>query len=539
VGLARRSIRAWLAFAVVATTLATSDHVSAASDFHSVPASRIVATLRAGHPVFESRAEVRGPLRLPRLVKAPLVLRNSRFLGAVSGISSEFNNVVDLSGSEFRRGVNLSGARFERSLILTNATTAVNYPTDFARSLFGESADFRSTMFQGNVSFEGAAFDRSANFAQAIFGSQVGFRSVEFRSAVDFSGAQLRLARFDHARFAHEADFISTRFGPDRLHRGIAPPCSNAVPVWTTFCGARFDAGAIFLGALFQGVTFSLARAAGDLDFDAAHFVGDRTCSTGRADFSTTRFLGRVTFRGAQIQCVANFDQSVVRTLDLTGAKLRTLWLPEQSEVPRLGELGAIGALHLEVDDVQKVETANPSESRSARIRTLELVEVSARAADDLETANDARIERLSLIRDSKPLIPRFADWLFWWGLLGYLVQPLHQAVAIGVAFLLSVLVRVSLSAAPELGPAGKQRFVALTADTEGRRIVSLREIRERLGQLWRHIEDTLGVVFRLRPPEAGRGLVEYLVFKFLIVVLIVNVGNVWPPFRELVEGVV
>jgi uncharacterized protein YjbI with pentapeptide repeats len=458
-------------------------------------------------------------------------------------MSAKFDNLVDFSGSEFREDLNLSGARFERSFIFNNATTVANHRTDFQSSLFAESADFGSTTFGGNVSFEGAAFNHSANFAQASFTREAWFRAVEFRSAVDFSGAQLWLARFDHARFAHEADFISTRFGPDPLQRGTTHLCSNGVPVWTTFCGTRFDAGAIFLGALFHGVTFSLARAVGDLDFAAAHFLGDETCSTGRADFSTTQLLGRVTFRGAQFNCVANFDQAFVHTLDLTGANLRTLWLPKQSEVPRPGELGSIGTLHLEVDDIHKVEAANQLESRSARIRTLELVEVSARAAGDLDTANDARIKRLSLIRDSRSLIPRALDWVFWWGLLGYLVQPVHQALAIALALLVAVILRIAFRSPPGVYSAANQGSTRPAVGGKRHAGVFLRElpprVRNWLGCLWRHIEDTLGVVFRLRPPEAGGPLVEYLVFKFLIVVLIVNIGNVWPPFRELLEGVV
>jgi uncharacterized protein YjbI with pentapeptide repeats len=477
----------------------------------------------------------------------------------VSGAGTEFENLVDLSGSRFEGGVDLSNARFDRSFLFSDATAASRRLLSFQRSQFSESAIFRRTMFQEPVSFEEAAFDNATDFEEATFSRWVSFVASEFRADVDFSGARLLgLALFSNARFSREADFISSMFGPfGAPHRGRAFPCANGASVWTTFCRSNFDAGASFLGARFQGVTFALARADGDLNFQAAQFAGDQRCSidhadllTTPADFSTTRFLGEATFRGAQFDCLANFDQAYVHVLDLKGADLQELWLglPAQSEHPNPGNLGWIGVLHLAVEDVDhiRIQDATSSEIRLAREHALELVEAAARAANDLGTANDARVRRLSLIRDSKPLVPRLFDWVVWWGLLGYLVQPVHQAIAIALAFLVAVVMRASISAPARSGSVGNPANDATAYGAGGagskhqatRRITfHTRAISHRLSHVWHSIEETLGVVFRLRPPEGGARL-EYFLFKFLIVVLIVNVGNVWPPFRELLEGV-
>jgi hypothetical protein len=60
-------------------------------------------------------------------------------------------------------------------------------------------------------------------------------------------------------------------------------------------------------------------------------------------------------------------------------------------------------------------------------------------------------------------------------------------------------------------------------------------------GGAFKDIGDTIGALLRLNPPTEGSSawrVTEYLVFKLLIVILVLNAANVWPVSRELIDGV-
>jgi uncharacterized protein YjbI with pentapeptide repeats len=546
---------------------------------HAVDASQLVRMLTVGQPVFVVGAQIRGPLRLPSVVRAPLLLRDSRILGPLDGADSDFTGIVDLSGSQFLGRVKLSRARFNGPFVFRAATTAKGRRALFNLASFSESAIFSDARIRGPVSFADAAFegpsrfDRgtfsgatnfaftsfngSVNFRAATFAKSVWFSGAEFGSDADFTGARLEgSARFDSAFFSQSASFVGTRFGPQLDPRGgWRSDCANGVFVWTTFCHTHFNDGANFTKAAFLGVSFSGAAAANDLDFAAAQFLAPGTgkCTsaatqpgmTGEADFSTTRFLRKVTFSGAEFDCLANFDQARVEEVDLNDAHLQKLWLPQRHDPSTAQQLGGVRVLRLKVDDVAKVQIA-PSETANVRRRELEgvlqLVEDGARAAGDLKTANEARVRRLSLIRDSRPFLLKLLDWVAWWGLLGYLVRPSHQVVAIVVTLLVGVMIRVAAaSLRPQLAgnPGRASQGCALGRVRFQPPATSVRRIRSGLQLLWACVQDMLGVLFRLRPPaEGGARSFEYLFLKFLIVVLAINIGGVWPAFRDVVEGI-
>jgi uncharacterized protein YjbI with pentapeptide repeats len=531
-----------------------------------VSGAHLAKLAQAGRPVFVVHARIQGRVRLPRIVRAPLVIRNSHFAGAFDAADAEFQGMVDLSGDRFGKSADFAGARFDAPFVFRHVTAAharfdfgrftdvslftgavFNGSTSFAAAEFSGPARFIGATFNGPSFFSSSSFLRRVDFEAASFKRAVSFALAEFESHADFTAAQLvGTSRFDGVRFSRAPDFKGTQFGPDQPRSGRPVLCANGNYVWTTFCNARLEQGADFVGASFRGVSFSGASAVGSLDFTAAQFRGSPDCvagtpeasATGIADFSTTTFVGQLSFTNADFDCLANFDQARIDDLDLSGATLQRLWFPRQGNPSPTQQLGHIGALHLSVRDVSKIE-APPSSGARARRRELEgvlqLVENGARAGDDLSTANEARVRRLSLVRASRPPPMRLLDWAVWWGLLGYLVRPWHQAIVIAIvlfagltARLLAVnLGQVSAAAAPGAG--------------------GIRSSSRRLGHRFRidsrrlrpAFNDLLGVLFRLRPPtEGGWRLFEYLLLKFLIVVLAINVGNVWPAFRTLVEGV-
>jgi hypothetical protein len=155
-------------------------------------------------------------------------------------------------------------------------------------------------------------------------------------------------------------------------------------------------------------------------------------------------------------------------------------------------------------DGACAVDGVSLAYTRADQERALALAETTATADGDLGAANDAKIRLLSMQRDAKSFVPRMLDWAFWWGLLGFFVLPIHQLILLAVVFVVAVAIRWH-----------KTR-----------------------GTLEDDIGGSLESLLRLTPPSGAGAKVEYLAYKFLVVVLIVNVGNVWPPFRDLLKGV-
>jgi uncharacterized protein YjbI with pentapeptide repeats len=401
--------------------------------------------------------------------------------------------------------------------------------------------------------FDASSFRRPVDYESTTFNRAVSFVLTEFDSDADFAGAQLLSAsRFTGSRFSRSPDFEGSQFGPQEPESGPYAACANGTYVWTTFCSARLKEGADFLGASFRGVSFAGMSADGDIDFSAAQFHGSPGCiaggsrpaATGVADFSTTNVVGELSFTNAEFDCLANFDQARISDLELSGATLQRLWFPRQQTPSPAGELGRIGVLHLSVDDVSKVNVP-PSAGSGTRRQELEsvlqLVEDRAHAAGDIRTANEARVRRLSLIRASRPFVPRILDWAVWWGLLGYLVRPSHQAIAIAIVLLMGLTGRLVVVERADVSAhrAGVQSVIGWTKGANSGRRQLGRELRTQLKRLSSAIGEMFAVLFRLRPPEGGGWpLFEYVLLKFLLVVLAINIGNVWPAFRSLVEGV-
>ncbi|GAG14658.1 unnamed protein product, partial [marine sediment metagenome] len=181
---------------------------------------------------------------------------------------------------------------------------------------------------------------------------------------------------------------------------------------------------------------------------------------------------------------------------------------------------GRISILWLDLDDVSRIDGPDENDS-SAQQAALALVEASARAADDLEMANDARMRRLSIARDARPLIPKLLDFIFAFGIGGYGVRPLHQLYCIGGLLCLGSAARWCTRRGSWL--AGKVLVTrARAAALDG----------------WGAFLESLGALLRIVPPPQGRAQqAEYVALKVLTGLLLINAGNVWPVSREFLEG--
>jgi pentapeptide repeat protein len=143
--------------------------------------------LQSGKAVAEIGKSIRGRLRFPRSVTAPVVMRGDTFAEPVSGAGAQFGSLVDLSGSSFRRGFDFSSARFSGPFLMAGdpqgvrATTGKNGLARFALSRFGDSAIFNNATFKGPVDFSNAEFDSGAGFTRAVFSRPAQFAFVSFR----------------------------------------------------------------------------------------------------------------------------------------------------------------------------------------------------------------------------------------------------------------------------------------------------------------------------------------------------------------------
>lgn len=523
----RAQARACIAAAVILLALAATSQADAARA-RSLDAAAIVRALAQGRGVEMANVEVHGDLRLPRAVDAPLILRNSILLGDIVGAHGAFSRVIDLSGTRISGRADFAGARFAAPFVFERPSSEVAGRSSFAAAVFAESARFGRASFRGGADFSGAQFHGDARFASSTFGGDSDFSLAGFDGGVTFTSARFgRSATFTDAGFGSVADFTAAVFrGPSGFANArFAARADFITAVFDAaaahgpsadFTRASFEDGATFLLARFRvNGAFPLVRTTGDMDFQDASFNGEGLDVAARkpvADFSTARLLGRVSFAGSQLGGFVSFDQAFVDELDLTeafiGGPLR-LPLGRQSG-------GRIGTLRLDLEDAQQVE--GPEEDdRPAREAALLLVEESARAIEDLETANNARAERLTLLRGRKGALARGFDYAVLNGIWGYGVRPHHQLGLIGVLLLAGASAR------------WRSRQPSRTSTGAHARGV------------FKDIGDTIGALLRLNPPKEGSSawrVTEYLVFKVLIVILVLNAANVWPVSRELIEGV-
>jgi hypothetical protein len=496
---ARQALSLPLAGLVLQLALADGAAASESCPRHRVRAAAVVAGIEAGRAAVLCGVEIRGDLRLPPAVDVPLILRDSVVLGDVVAAHTVFSRVVDLSETELRGRVDFVGARFDAPFVFRRARTSTG-PASFALAAFNESALFGQSTFGGPADFSLASFDAVASFVTAKFAGTASFAGAQFGSVADFTTVDFDgSATFADARFGARADFGGARF----LGGGGGTAAD--------FTRARFEDGATFLLAkLFGDVAFSYAHASGDMDFEDARFDGSEGAGARppAVRFPTARFFERASFMGASFAGRVSFDQAVVGELDLEGAELAGgIRLPLSG-----GGTGRIGVLRLDLDDADRVEGG--SGAAAAQEAALALVERGARAEDDLETANDARLRRLTMARHRKGAAAEALDLSFNYGLWGYGVRPFHQLLAIHMVGLAGLSARWAAHGPERPRWADRARGAVQDAG------------------------DSIGAFLRLHPPVGGWRVVEFLTFKLLTAMLVLNAANVWPVSRDLIEAV-
>ena len=492
-----------LAFALV---VALSFGPAASAARRVVQAASIEAQIRNDRPVRVVDAEIRGTLHLPLEVGVPVALERDLLIGTLVASSSSFDRVFSLKGSILENGADFAGAAFSGPTNFAGLHSSGRL--SFEEATFRGAALFGGAQLGGPVTFQDAELDGVARFRVARFEKLADFDSASFRAGADFVAARFdQAAYFETASFGDLANFTGAMFSEPAYFGGSLFAGSAAftgaqfdgrhAPA-ASFLRARFEDDASFLDASFRGwAKFDLAEAPGDVVFDGAIFGNG-------ASFSTVRLLGDTSFAQTDVSGLLNFDQAVLAKLDLDGASFEPsgkVLLPRAA-----GTTGRVDELRFDPNDIHHVGIVVGSlkSVTQAREHALALVESEARRGGDVSAANHAYALRQSLDGSGHSWIVR-ALWLaFWWGVAGYLVAPLHPLVTLVVLLFAFTLARMLRGArfAPAFGCGWSS--------------------------LW---------LFDIRKASFVASL-EAIAFKTVIVLLFLNLANVWPPLNELVKGV-
>ncbi len=519
----------WLARAlmlalVVAAALQLAAPARAAPALASADVARRLAS---GKAVTLRNATLRGDLDLGDVARVRGSFRclDCRLEGSLLGEDVVFEQTVNLSGSEIAGRVALEGATFQ------------------APALFG-SPPGNPASFLGRVDLKLATFEDLVSFQQAAFMAPADFTLARFRDDVVFAQAELAGgASFDSAVFAGRTRFDRSSFGNPGIRlrpaRGQCEP-GGVSEGRASFERAAFRAAADFRAASFQGdACFRAADFEGRADFSQAEF-------TKQAIFDLARFSQEATFRGAEFigessQLAGGFDRvRALGLLEFTAATFANQTFFTNIVAPRL----SITDAHFEapkpplvitdisaedfVMDVDSIEAVQ--DQGDVRERVLELIESGAKARGDLVLANDAHY-RLEVLRSNDYAWPLQAlDFVFYRGVAGYLVRPVHPIVTLLALVLLVSAIRSSWRSRRVSGSSNVQTR-AFSVDAKR----SFRGLLDRFGH---EVLDTLVVIWPGKgEAQLGRRF-ESNVYRVLVVCALFGLANSNPTLRQMLDAV-
>jgi hypothetical protein len=525
----------------------------------------------ARSPITLSDVTLAGGLRLPSELRAPLTLNHVTISGPVSADSVTFDAVLDLQDCSLAQGGTFTGATFRAPAVFTRLNS--DGPLHFALASFDGLALFPDSKFNGHAYFTGAQFRGVArftgaaiaqgNFNSAWFGDiaefsgtrfvfKALFSSVEFRSIADFTGAQFfDGASFRASRFSAFGDFSRATFAAPGRPR-------------SSFSAARFDEGANFLDAYFGSqVSFDRIDSSGDLQFDGSTFKGG-------AVFAASRLLGNTTFNGSEIDGPLNFGDGFINAIDLDGATIQDrpglVTLPNnrgavsnnRASAPKVRVASYLGQLRFDPSDLNAIAL-----SAKDRESALALMQSAALRGGDERAANQAQYDRWTLLRHGRGFAPRVGDWIFMWGVAGYLVRPWHQAITILLLLMLATYVRRNqialitlrrrIARLPILRRAN-QRFIerrvnrrrierraqtyALRRTARPSAVTHGKQSSAAAGSYLRSLVASFTAIWRFKLSGRPAEVVEGLAYKFVFLILLLSLANVWPLGHDLLKGV-
>ena len=512
----------------LAIQAATGSGVARAADA-PMAADDLTARIAAGESVVLDGAVIVGNLilDLPDPVARAFRCTNCQFQGSIVAPDSVFARVVDLTGSTVNGDLDLRGSTFHGTFQM-GGPARIGGDANLALAVFHGRASLAGTTIDGAFEAGAAQFLADASFAETSFGGPARFDAAIFSGRTLFSGAS-----GGTASFADVASFAGTVFETK-----------------VDFRQRQFLAGADFTGASFDVADFGL------VEFDDA-VTFDDTSFDDVASFRGATYYGDLSFRYVLLRGPTDFDAAVFggraeffRTTATDGLTMREVIATQPLG---LDQVSAVG-FAMDRDQVDRIE------SSAVRQRVLAMVEAGARAAGNLDLANESAFAQAQLETD------RAKDWARVAGMLneqiaGYLLIPWYPLRAMLPLLLIGIAVRAASRLVPALAvhrpawelaaaePKEAKRGAARAKSTPRRRaVVGAGYV---VGALLSSVIDAIRAAVRIKPrdvPEERRedpeavaaavvGFIEWAAYKVLIALVLVGLASSYPTFRQLVEA--
>lgn len=434
-------------------------------------------------------------------------------LGSVNASDVVFSRVVDLSGLQVRGALDLHGASVEDAFLLQDSQrrgARIEGPTDLDLATFADVASFDGTSFDGPVQAQHLHVRGTASFTDTDFSSAARFDHAAFHDGVSFAGGE----------FHEEARFVRVRFG------GAA-----------SFRQRRFDERATFTGATFEGrADFMLAEFRGPGRFENLTLERGANFRVIQArapvSFQQTGANGPVDFQGAV------FHEAVSLSGITTSGELSLLDVTIGSPRGLVMEPMFPAALLIDIATVEQIPGPR------IRARVLAALEQTAKARGDLALANDARYTLLALQSEEHEWHQRLLDRVFYRGIGGYLVRPQHPLLTLVLLMVLAATIR----AVPRVR-AARASSTARTANPGRGWRHGWAEVEHTLGPVVAGLHESLSRTFRrgaakdADPPagassfSASARALESTIYKVLVVVLLITLGNSNGTIREIIDA--
>ena len=506
----------------------TASEASAERDLSAAAFARIVRSGAA--PVTGVR--VVGDVALGSHVVRRLSCRNCQFEGDLIASGSTVEETVDLAGSTVAGELDLSAAALKGGM------------------------HARGTTFNGIVDLRGAQMGGNADFSQATFAAPVliGLSSrsaarTTFAGDADFSLATFaNLAMLEKSVFVHKVDFTLAKFKSDAVFAAVKAFHQ------ATFTRATFDGAADYSESTFYGPsTFEGARFENQASFRLASFIR-------RTVFDGTGFGNGVTFLGAHFPKNASRDDAdsfdgVQADGDLNFAFatfsrpvyfLHVVATGAFSFVP--AALGSRPILHFEqvsaddfgMDVDSAMAAVEHDQTTDDRPAVLGLIESSARARDDLASANKAHYERQVLMSQHYPWWRHFLDFVFYRGIAGYFVRPFQPLIVLLALASVFTLFRMARARKPSAAPVSPRR--SLTISYVGARVAQGADRAARA--LLEFISALLATLTLIAParkgsePEREGRQIELWVYRVLFACALIGLANSNPTLRDMFDAV-
>jgi hypothetical protein len=293
----------------------------------------------------------------------------------------------------------------------------------------------------------------------------------------------------------------------------------------------------------FQRVRFD---AGADLSFAkfGERAIFDRTIFGGATSFRNVQSVGLLSLQDGQVIGALDFDHAYLGdgislpgvitsgVLSLRGA------LIDYRETMRLEPLRATSLL-FDIDDTTRIAGA------LEKIAALEILEDTATASDDLGLANEARYRLLALQGRRQPWVQRVLDAVFYRAVAGYLVRPAHPLSWLVVVLAVATLVRAvaygrvdwpqrragdaSVATQPRRRSLRRSLGAGCSAFAAGGSESVRRALTRHAGNAESPLESTA---------TARATAVESFVYRALVALLIIAIGNSSATIREVIDAI-